>query len=214
MAKYEIKSYVDKKINYDMHSNDLTEAFQDLNYGIWFNRFKDKGITTEISEVNYGVKKRLIKVQSKDIESIIEHIKYKIFKLPKPKAIKVPGCSNSSNKLWTREETDIIVSYNPDLTHKLEYLEELSLYLPDRTIGSISERVKILRAQANENIDLEDLHKAKSIFTVEDENRLFELIKDEKYPLSYKLTSKLTKAFPDKSYHNIRSKIRQLLGRP
>lgn len=214
MAKYEINSYVDKKISYDMHNNDLIEAFNDSGYNAWFDRFKDKSITIEISEVNYGVKKRLIKIQSKDIESIIEHIKYKIFKLPKPKTIKIPGCTNSSNELWTREETDIIISYNPDLTHKSEYLEELSLYLPNRTVGAISERVKILRSQANENIDPEELHKANSIWTTEEENRLLELIKDEKHPLSYKLTSKLTKAFPDKSYHNIRSKIRQLLGRP
>ena len=215
IKSYEVKSYVDKRIAYSYYTKELIKSFSNENYIQWFDRYKDRGIITEIYDSSNN-RKKLVGIKSSSLESTIDFIKEKVFKEPRKRIIKegTPNPLMATYKKWTVQEDDTIMSLNPTLSHSAASVEEIAMTLVHRTEGAINERIKILRSKRDMN-NIERLHEGHTEWTVDQENLLLKLISKEKYPLSYKVTSRLQEQyFTDKGYHNIRSKIRHLMGRP
>lgn len=208
--KYEVKSYANKNISWSFYSDQesLKEKLNFSQYVDWFEKFKGMGIVTEINEISNGNRDKVFKIKTFDLETLIDQINYKIFKEAKPKILG----ENVSYKRWTRIEDNFILTYNPKLSHGQSELEEVAPYLPDRTIGAISERIKIIRHTLKHG-DIEELYRTTDPWTTEEESKLLSYVDKEEFKLSYDLTSVLMGEFPNKSCHNIRSKIRQLTGR-
>ena len=213
MSKFRVHSYVNKKITYDFYTQDLENIFNDTEYSKWFD--KNIAVGNKINTEIYLKGTRLLKHSTDNSKSLCSSIDVKV--LGKPQPVKEKQVRNNterkvitSSKLWTTQEDDIIRTYNPELTHAKDVIEELGSMLPDRTLGAINERVKIFRAM-NEYNEIEELYTYTEEWTTYEEDYLHNLVETEAHPLSYKLTARLKVDLPNKGYHTIRTKIRELL---
>jgi hypothetical protein len=127
--------------------------------------------------------------------------------------IDVPKIIKQRNyKTWTKQETDIILKYNPEMSTEDRFLKIIQHDLPYRTLISIDRRIRVLKYLSDRKYNT--VAGLNNSWTNSDDKLLYDITKDEAHPMSDKFISEIKETyFPEKGWQSLKSRMRIVLNR-